>query len=963
MKHSGQSRRLTSRVVWAPAVVAMLAGMAPAGAQIDRPDKPILLQWFETKWTDMERRVPDWFAAGYDAVWLPPVSRGYVDPRNSNQNGDSAGYDPFDRFDLGKPGAETAYGTEARFGAARDELQLANGLVYVDMVLNHNAGRQTSVQFQQDGGYPGFWMAPGAPITAKTATSAWGDFHGGTGAGYYQSEDPGGARYCLHAGDLVSLIDIDHALNNLFIRQPVAVNPQNIPGGTYFNKVNADNARFYFDTALGTEGVANPGMFSPAGELNTSPHGAFPCNVPARNEPASGYTRGRFNLNNPLAGDAVAENATGYLLRWTQWMLDVQKVDGFRIDAIKHMPSWFYDTYYDSVVYQKRTTPDGRQVTPYSFGESVEGNDFTFQRYVRMPNGATSGRSTAGDAFGNRDALDLGGAGALRDLINGFQSWSGVQGTHLDNADDGFNNGTIGVNHSFSHDNGSTGNGGSQPGIPTYQQQGWFAHAYLIMRPGVTKLYHNGRGISRGGGFWPREGLPVALGWDPTAAATQSVITNLVQLRHFYARGDYIPRWQDSFVNIFDRRTGSSSNVLVGTNRSYAGSGVTSYDERTVATNFPSGQRLIEMTGNAARSDVDPSGQIAEVLTVASGGNVTIRVPRNQNFNGVTHHRGFVVYGPAIPSGTVTLVGSTGTIAADPASTPDVRQRVTALPIVSGNTFEVRLDTTNGDPGLVALVGQAAANANADDNAVFRINEGFTDLNGNGGVDKPFNDPVVPGYENFVTQKTPMAGTSLTGGVYRQTINTATLPEGVNYLSVIAFRKRNSGEAALYREWRVPFYVDRVAPSADITNCPLTLPTPQSYNFQVRANDRTTRTAHVIVNLPVGGTITPNLFNQATQTDRFDFNRTASLVNGTNRVTLVAVEESGTWLVKDYYVIVGSCPADLNGDGFVDDSDFVIFASAYDNFEDYRGDFNNDGYTDDADFVIFAGAYDAFTCP
>lgn len=65
------------------------------------------------------------------------------------------------------------------------------------------------------------------------------------------------------------------------------------------------------------------------------------------------------------------------------------------------------------------------------------------------------------------------------------------------------------------------------------------------------------------------------------------------------------------------------------------------------------------------------------------------------------------------------------------------------------------------------------------------------------------------------------------------------------------------------------------------------------------------------------------------------------------------------------------CPGDLNGDGFVDDSDFVVFASAY-NILDCAdpsmpsgcpGDLNGDGYVDDADFVIFAGAYNELLCP
>ena len=66
-----------------------------------------------------------------------------------------------------------------------------------------------------------------------------------------------------------------------------------------------------------------------------------------------------------------------------------------------------------------------------------------------------------------------------------------------------------------------------------------------------------------------------------------------------------------------------------------------------------------------------------------------------------------------------------------------------------------------------------------------------------------------------------------------------------------------------------------------------------------------------------------------------------------------------------------TCPGDLNDDGFVDDSDFVVFASAY-NILDCAdpsmpsgcpADLNSDGYVDDADFVVFAAAYNELLCP
>ncbi|MBX3379499.1 MAG: IPT/TIG domain-containing protein [Phycisphaeraceae bacterium] len=65
-----------------------------------------------------------------------------------------------------------------------------------------------------------------------------------------------------------------------------------------------------------------------------------------------------------------------------------------------------------------------------------------------------------------------------------------------------------------------------------------------------------------------------------------------------------------------------------------------------------------------------------------------------------------------------------------------------------------------------------------------------------------------------------------------------------------------------------------------------------------------------------------------------------------------------------------ACPGDLNGDSFVDDSDFVIFAGAYDVLDcadpsmpvGCPADLNDDNFVDDADFVVFANAYNMLTC-
>lgn len=78
------------------------------------------------------------------------------------------------------------------------------------------------------------------------------------------------------------------------------------------------------------------------------------------------------------------------------------------------------------------------------------------------------------------------------------------------------------------------------------------------------------------------------------------------------------------------------------------------------------------------------------------------------------------------------------------------------------------------------------------------------------------------------------------------------------------------------------------------------------------------------------------------------------------------VRTDGTVLLSnalDFASKMKPCPGDFNGDGFVDDSDFVSFAGYYDTFVDPRGDLTGDGSTDDSDFVQFATAYSQLNCP
>lgn len=94
---------------------------------------------------------------------------------------------------------------------------------------------------------------------------------------------------------------------------------------------------------------------------------------------------------------------------------------------------------------------------------------------------------------------------------------------------------------------------------------------------------------------------------------------------------------------------------------------------------------------------------------------------------------------------------------------------------------------------------------------------------------------------------------------------------------------------------------------------------------------------------------------------------------GFPNVYALAFDVSGNLHCANYdngEVFRSGCVCDLNADGVVDDSDFVIFVGAY-NILDCAdpsmpalcpADFNRDSLVDDADFVIFVGAYNELVC-
>ncbi len=97
--------------------------------------------------------------------------------------------------------------------------------------------------------------------------------------------------------------------------------------------------------------------------------------------------------------------------------------------------------------------------------------------------------------------------------------------------------------------------------------------------------------------------------------------------------------------------------------------------------------------------------------------------------------------------------------------------------------------------------------------------------------------------------------------------------------------------------------------------------------------------------------------------ERFSYNAGTNGWDPTSTISTPSVVGFATY-------VPAICPADLTGEGFVDDSDFQVFVQAYNILDCADGsmplgcpaDFNLDGFVDDNDFLIFVIAYNELVC-
>ncbi len=337
------ARRRWARLAPVVASVITVSSM-PVHGQSYNVSQPVILQDFDSSYLSIENKMPDIFQSGYGAVYLPPP--GYSIDKDSNGVPNSVGYDVYNRFDLGTAAQPTTYGTQAELQSVIQGVHSFGGKAYVDLLWNDTAPMNNNTSgFAASGGYPGL-----AVVLQDTNPSA----PGYNTLGYNETGTTGGATYTDNGttyhyvgdfhdptepangidGTVAGLDDIAQEENNQLIRQPTtAGNPQNIPAGTtpwngyLANVPTASNAQYYPDLSLTPKTVYDAA-------LNQN------------------FTIYPYSTSNPMAGTPVAENATGYLMRYTQWMIQEMGVDGFRIDAALNMPTGVLNDY-DAAVYDE----------------------------------------------------------------------------------------------------------------------------------------------------------------------------------------------------------------------------------------------------------------------------------------------------------------------------------------------------------------------------------------------------------------------------------------------------------------------------------------------------------------------------------------------------------------------------------------------------------------------------------
>lgn len=662
-----------------------------------------MLQYFNTTWAEITRKMPELAEAGYQSLWLPPPTKA--------SGGMSVGYDVWDRFDLGSKDQRGTVRT--RYGTEQELLEMVRvahrfGIrVYFDNVMNHNAfdipkyNSSTPVDL-----YPGFVPE---------------DFHlRKTEDGFYRKWD--NTRDWNDAWQVQNL-----GLSDLL---DIATEP----GGTNFN----------FGTSEGS--TAQKPWF-----IRHPNDPEYYCYDATGNYVGFGTENGLTTAYLNAHPEAYSERVEEMLNRAARWQLDRTKADGFRLDAVKHTPADFFGATYG----------EGKDSSDYGYTGQAQ-RQFNITRGFSDTNHRDSvfnteqGRDDAmmfGEHLGQPPPygpyIDAGMRLVDNDLRSNLNNLLGNPSGSLNGYQNPGSGGfpySVSVAHAQSHDS-------------DYSNHRDLQHALYFTRAGMGLVYTDGNYhasvLGGSGGAFPRHANTAFLGqWG------DSRIPNLLQIHQNFARG-----WQKgiygsadliTYERIDKRENGGMSDaagatMLVAVNDNYAAglplAGGTSFPSTGGAGSENNPNTGDEYLYQYARGDGSQLGfyKYASDLfsTMVPSGSYFIFAPRTPEPSNLWKNTGgppIAIYQNSQRVGTVTVTRRDGS-EGDPGFNPQ------GLPDAVTNDYSYQMDiprvTSATDLRFVLRADGSA------ENVLLRL-DGGVDLNGTRPGGDPFFRDNPPGVSTDV---------------------------------------------------------------------------------------------------------------------------------------------------------------------------------------------------------------------
>lgn len=529
------------------ASAGLLLGLGLAGVRSARAEA--MLELFQMNWTQISQKMPEIAEAGYDSLWLP-------NPAKGNSGGYSIGYDEFDPFDLGSTNQQgtvaTRYGTQAQLIQMVQTAHRFGIRVYFDNIMNHRAA-----------------VVPGYPNSGTPTNYYPGlipqDFHLQTVSGGYQNWPTIGDPYwcttsVVQNQPLEGLCDL--------AQEPGTVNWNFGPnvGNTASKPVFVrfpNRPDLYMDTNGPLLGIGWGG---------------------AGWRPFDGQ------------GQPVPEDVSTYLCRAAAWTLYMTKCDGFRLDAVKHVPVSFFGAETGQTNDPSFAGYTGAIQAMYDYVHGY-GNNVTGNGYVETDGNRNSLFNT--DAPRN-DAMIFGeyepsALPAGNDFYDYLQSgmrllnfplytqmnsvFSGASMSGMDSRDYTPPGGNCDANGNFSMAQAVNMPMSQDPGscCPANQPM---EDAYFFMHEGLPMVYSDGFNHNYSGN------TPIASYADYLGEFGDNTMPDTMYAHNQLSRGGTWSRWSDYNIVLFERydyreaTIASNQDVcLFGINDKYSYPGDISFDD------------------------------------------------------------------------------------------------------------------------------------------------------------------------------------------------------------------------------------------------------------------------------------------------------------------------------------------------------------------------------------------------